>query len=98
MLPTGCSQRVGFSVISPVDGAEVRLQCAETILPGSGTVAQLGAFCDPATGNVGGPMGVACTTGTALPGNPMHLGCDSFTRSCEIPSCTTDRTAPEPAC
>ena len=89
MLPPHCGQRVGFSVISPVDGAEVRLQCDETILPGSGSVAQLGAFCDPATGNVGGPMGMACTTGTAIAGNPMHLGCDSFARSCEIP-CTTD--------
>jgi hypothetical protein len=94
-LPTGCGQRIGFFGITPITNAEVQLQCAETILPGTGNAAELGAFCTPATmptatvtGNVNGTT-MDCNTGVAVAGNPQHLACDLFTRSCQIP-CTTD--------
>lgn len=84
-LPTSCGQRVGFSVISPVTGAEVRLQCNETILPSTHSMAaQLGQSCDPAS-----TATVDCSTGHAVPGNTTHnLGCDPFVRACQV-ACTT---------
>jgi len=91
-LPAGCTQRVGFSVVSPVTGAEVRLQCNETILPSThmASAAQLGSPCEPTTGNTTGGAMVACNTGYAVPGNTsVHLACDAYDRSCQV-ACTTD--------
>jgi hypothetical protein len=88
MLPTGCSQRVGFSTIQVINGAELQFDCTETILPGSDSPAELGSFCDPTTGEVNFSS-VACSSGTAIHGNPTRLACDAFGRSCGI-ACTTD--------
>jgi hypothetical protein len=88
MLPPHCPQRIGFSTISVIPNAQLRLQCTETILPSSGSVAELGAFCAPATGEVNGTT-IACSAGTAIAGNPARLACDPFDRSCQI-ACTSD--------
>lgn len=88
MIPMGCNQRIGLSMISAVPGAEVRLQCNETILPSTHADAQLGSPCDPATGIVTGGT-AQCSAGTAVAGNPRPLACDSFDRSCQI-ACTSD--------
>jgi hypothetical protein len=74
-----------------VTGAEVRLECFQTILPGTEAVAQLGSFCDPLTDEVLGFAGsVHCSDGIATPGFPMSsLRCDAFDRTCQI-DCTSD--------
>jgi hypothetical protein len=90
MLPAGCGQRIAFSVAQPVTGAEVRLECFQTILPGTGAAAQLGSFCDPSTDLVSGSTSVHCSDGIATPGYLMsNLACDAFDRTCQV-DCTTD--------
>lgn len=83
-LPEGCTQRIAFSALTPVTGAEIRLECFQTILPASGSAAQLGSFCDPATGAVTGASAVTCAQGHAVAGNPATLACDPFDRTCQI--------------
>jgi hypothetical protein len=85
----GCTQRIGFSVISPITGAEVQLQCAQTILPSTTAAVQLGDFCDPATGNTTTMTPTSCSMGRAVAGNPTPLACDPFARACEV-HCSTD--------
>ena len=87
-LPAMCNQRIAFSNLMPVTGADIRLECDQTILPASGEVAQLGSFCDPTTGVVTGST-TMCSAGHAVAGNPTTLGCDKFVRSCQVP-CTGD--------
>jgi hypothetical protein len=86
-LRAGCTQRIGFSLIDPVPGAEIRLQCAETILPSTTASVQLGDFCDPSTGLTTSSQ-QSCAMGHAVAGNPATLTCDPFTRACAVP-CTS---------
>ncbi len=87
-LAQGCTQRIAFSALMPVTGADIRLECSQTILPASGEAAQLGSFCDPATGLVHGSS-ASCATGHAVAGNPATLACDAFDRTCQI-ACDDD--------
>jgi hypothetical protein len=87
-LPAGCMQRIAFSALMPIGGADIRLECSQTILPASGEAAQLGSFCDPATGIVSRGT-VTCGTGHAVAGNPTTLACDAFDRTCQVP-CSDD--------
>ena len=90
-LPAGCSQRIAFSLAEPIPGAEIRLDCYETILPGSGAAAQLGSFCDPQTDEITGSFGFEhCSDGIATPGfESSTLVCDPFDRTCAI-DCTSN--------
>jgi hypothetical protein len=77
-------QRIAFSMLMPPTGAEVRLNCAQAILPESGTGgAQLGTFCDPASDTL-------CPTGT-VPSMVSDIGftCDGVTRTCGV-ACDSD--------
>ena len=91
-LPAGCSQRIAFSNLMPITGAEIRLECDQTILPASGEAAQLGSFCNPTDDTVNVTTGTPtahCSDGHAVAGNPSTLLCDKFVRSCQVP-CTGD--------
>lgn len=90
MRPAGCTQRIGLSLVNAVSGAEVQLQCSQTILPGTSDLApQLGDFCDPSTGNTMGTTPMSCTAGHAVAGFQTALACDSFNRSCQV-ACHSD--------
>ncbi len=88
-LPAGCTQRIAFSALTPVTGANIRLECFQTILPGSGGSVQIGSFCDPTTQLINGSTTLHCADGHAVAGNPMTLSCDAFDRTCQIP-CAAD--------
>ncbi len=93
-LPPLCGQRIAFSVASPVTGAEVRLECFQTILPGTGAAAQLGSFCDPTNDALTSldAAGAHCSDGIATPGYPASvagLSCDAFDRTCQV-HCASD--------
>jgi hypothetical protein len=92
-LPTGCGQRVGFSVVSAMTGSEVALLCTETVLPATTARVQLGDFCDPSNGATTNRQGL-CSEGHAVAGNPQVLACDPFARACEV-ACTTDADCTE---
>ena len=91
MLGATCEQRIAFSVTRPATGSTIRLECGQTILPGTNAAAQLGSFCDPESGAISGSEGtVHCADGIATPGYLMStLSCDPFDRTCQI-RCMSD--------
>ncbi len=83
--PTIPWQRIAFTA-DPPSGAEVRLECFQSVQDsGEGEVA-IGTFCDPATGNT--PAGRSCSEGRAADMS-TPLGCDPNARSCGVP-CGSD--------
>lgn len=80
------AQRIAFSLLDPPRGAEVRLNCAQAILPTSEGVAQLGSFCAPFAAP--GPENL-CSMGEVPSRSPDHeLSCDPLLRSCGV-RCTS---------
>jgi hypothetical protein len=87
-LAPGCGQRIALSQLDPINGAELRLQCTDTVLPSTQAPVQLGDFCEPSTGSTTSSH-VACSEGHPVAGNPATLACDPFERTCSV-ACTTD--------
>jgi hypothetical protein len=82
--PESERQRIAFTA-QPPSGAEVRLECFQSVQnTGEGDIT-IGTFCDPAAPS--GPENV-CSMGMAPVGNTA-LGCDPVTRACGVP-CETD--------
>ena len=80
-------QRIAFTA-QPPSGAEVRLECFQSVQETGDGVVAIGDFCDPATGLT--TTGPACSDPAgALSG--VALGCDPNTRACGVP-CTSDAT------
>jgi len=79
-------QRVAFSLLDPPDGAEVRLNCTQAILPSSEGEAQLGSFCTPHTTGAENlcPLGITPSMSTE-----HHFSCDPVTRACGV-ACTSN--------
>ncbi len=81
-------QRIAFTA-QPPSGAEVRLECFQSVGMGGGTgEVQIGDFCDP--NDVAN--GANCASSNDGAGNP--LGCDPVERSCGVP-CVDDSTCRE---
>jgi len=79
------AQRIAFSLLMPPTGAEVRLNCAQAILPESGTGgAQLGTFCDPGAASDICPGGIVPSM---VP--DLDFACDAVTRTCGV-QCDSD--------
>ncbi len=94
---TATPQRIAFTTLSPpATGSEVRLECLQTITPGS-TSADL--HCDGSEGAEGCRIGQFCslasperncTTGHSRPGGQgAQLACDPVERLCSVP-CVND--------
>lgn len=80
-------QRIAFSLLDPPRGAEIRLNCSQTVLPSSDGVAQLGTFCTPFA--PAGPENL-CPMGVVPSMSPEHhFDCDPIERSCGV-SCSSD--------
>jgi len=78
-------QRIAFTA-QPPSGAEVRLECFQSVQEGGTGDVAIGTFCDPDTGAT--PGGAMCNAGSA-PDGMTRLGCDPNNRSCGVP-CTVD--------
>jgi hypothetical protein len=80
-------QRIAVSLLESHRGAELRLGCAQTVLPSSDGLAQLGTFCTPfapAGPENLCPMGVVPSMSTE-----HHFDCDPVERTCGV-SCSSD--------
>ncbi len=73
-------QRISFSMLDAIPGAELRLVCDQTIAPGDGAATGIGSFCDPDA-----PRD-ACAEARA-PDRVSPLACDRLFRTCAL-ACT----------
>jgi hypothetical protein len=70
-------RRIAFANITPITNSEIRLECLQTILPGSASDVTIGAFCDPAAATD------TCAAGSS-PNRTVALACDAADRTCGV--------------
>lgn len=74
-------QRIAFTA-QPPSGAEVRLECFQSVQEGGDGDVTIGTFCEPTTGALTSDPGRTCAEGSM---GGTALGCDVNTRSCGVP-------------
>jgi len=82
--PTDPWQRIAFTS-DPPSGAEVRLECFQSVQDGGEGVVVVGTFCDPASGTTATDPPSTCGAGTF---GGVSLGCDPNSRACGVPCAT----------
>ena len=78
-------QRIAFTA-QPPSGAEVRLECFQSVQEGGEGDVVIGTFCDPATGQTQTDPPRNCSEGNV---GGVALGCDPNNRACGVP-CNVD--------
>ncbi len=84
VCPNG-PRRIAFAGINPITNSEIRLECLQTILPGSATDITIGAFCDPVAATD------TCASGSS-PNRTVPLACDAAERTCAVPCGNTENS------
>ncbi len=79
--PTNPWQRIAFTA-QPPSGAEVRLECFQSVQEGGTGAVAIGTFCDPATGQTQTDPPQPCSAGNV---GGTALGCDPNNRACGVP-------------
>ena len=82
-------QRIAFTA-QPPNGADVLLECFQSVQEGGEGDVTIGTFCDPADGST--TTGRQCSDGRTING-VAALGCDPNTRACGVP-CGVDADCP----
>ncbi|MBX3272449.1 MAG: hypothetical protein KF729_19475 [Sandaracinaceae bacterium] len=83
--PANPWQRIAFSA-QPPSGAEVRLECFQSVQSGGTGPVTVGTFCDPSTGQTITDSPMPCSSGNL---GGVSLGCDPNTRACGVPCAST---------